>query len=304
MTEGGNALRKCYGRSDSRAHEFGHWIKLLNVDFPADTAASTNNSRQFERDWAKERTYGRWEEWGTFYGFSYHSGAMLGPPDKKLPLWRHFGQMYFDQTLLLLYLRVAIFRFSNELSTISSEARDPMGKNAQEQWLTDFQKLHWSFALFTNLYQFPLLSNQQQAIEMYSLARRCMDVDDLFKEVKAEIENCHDYLVVQETTQLTRRTTFLSVLAAFGLTLALTIGFFSMDIFKVGGAHNLSDLRFDPLGAVFFVVVLLVFFLVSMTVIAFSPWLSGRIDVLIDAGERMVEKWKSRKSKSRKESEL
>ena len=33
-------------------------------------------------------------------------------------------------------------------------------------------------------FPFPLLSNQQQAIEMYSLAREAMDIDVLFKEIQ------------------------------------------------------------------------------------------------------------------------
>ncbi|MGH8613413.1 MAG: hypothetical protein ACREYF_15710 [Gammaproteobacteria bacterium] len=62
----------------------------------------------FEREWAKERTYRRWEEWGSYYGFNYHSGAMLGPPETNPPFWRHFAEVYFDQVLLLLYLRVSL----------------------------------------------------------------------------------------------------------------------------------------------------------------------------------------------------
>jgi hypothetical protein len=41
---------------------------------------------------------------------------------------------------------------------------------------------------FSTLYQFPLLSTQQQSVEMYDLARRQMDIDALFRDVDKEID--------------------------------------------------------------------------------------------------------------------
>jgi len=169
----------------------------LNVDYPKSTPTETHKGiTKFEQQRVEERTYHRWEEDGTFYGFNYHCGAMLGPPLNEPdgpPLWKHFGDMYFDQILLLLYLRVGSFRFSRRLSRISAEAQDSMTlgnsntDNGFEKWRDDFQRLRWSFALFTNLYEFPLLSNQQQSIEMYELARKHMDVEEFFRKIQEEI---------------------------------------------------------------------------------------------------------------------
>ena len=118
---------------------------------------------KFERRWAKERTYHRWEELGTWYGFNYHSGVMIGPPfntPHDTPIWRHFRQMYFDTALLLLYIRVTLFRFSRQLTKITSEYDITESKSHKV-----FQCLRADFTTFTIRYQFPLLSNQQQAIE-------------------------------------------------------------------------------------------------------------------------------------------
>jgi hypothetical protein len=184
---------------------------------------------------------------------------MLGPtmidvkhPDKdpEPPLWRHFRQMYFDQVLLILYIRVVLFRFSTKLSLISKEARDA-GRHRWEEWGTAFEKLRWDFALFTNLYQFPLLSNQQQGLEMYSLARKSMDVDELFREVQEEIQGTNDYLMqrrsqdqarisneLARTSQdqarisndIARTSSHLSMLAAIVLPVALALSFLGMSI--------------------------------------------------------------------------
>jgi hypothetical protein len=205
LPEGAKHLWRTFKDNGRKASSYGHWIKLLNIDEPGVTPDATHQSREFERKWADKHTYHRWEEWGTYYGFTPHSGALLGPQFSEPPLWKHFGQMYFDQVLLLLYLRAVLFRFSAKLSEISRDARDNH-QQAKEKWAKDFQELRWRFALFTNLYQFPLLSNQQQGIEMYTLARECMEVDDLFKEVQEEIHNSHDFLQQQQQHKLNKLT--------------------------------------------------------------------------------------------------
>jgi hypothetical protein len=196
----------------------GHWVRLLNVDLP--DAKDSGQSTAFERQWAKERTYDRWREWGSLYGFTYHSGAMLSSDIREPPLWEHFAENYFDQTLLLLYLRVVLFNFSRRLSELSNRARA-----SRRGQVPNFQTLRWSFTLFTNLYQFPLLSNQQQAIEMYSLAREMMDVQLLFEEVEREIRGTHDYLLMEGTTRLT-------VVAAMAAMFGLTVGALGMNVFS------------------------------------------------------------------------
>ena len=207
IDDGGNAFHPYHKTKNStedwEAHIYGHWIKLLNVDKPDATARHTHFSTRFEREWAKERTYHRWEEWGTFYGFSYHSGALLCPPFNEpddVPLWRHFGTMYFDMYLLLLYVRVTLFRFSTQLTAISRDARG-QGDDKIKDWSDKFEALRWQFALFTNLYQFPLISNQQQGLELYSLARKYLDLDDLYKEVHSEIQSSHDFLLQKQQQQ-------------------------------------------------------------------------------------------------------
>ncbi len=222
------------------AKDYGYWTRLLNVDPP-----DGNGSRLFEKEWTSERTYKRWEEWGTFYGYTPHSGAMLGAPleDKTYfnadpphqsdpfgpPMWRHFSGMYFDQTLLLLYLKTTLFRFSLELHQMTSKAMKA-GEGSKDKWLKDFQKLRWQFTLFANLYQFPLLSNQQQGLEMYTLQRKFMDIDDLFVEIKDEIQSSYEYLMVQQDREQTEQGARLNVVATMGVVGALAFGFLGMNV--------------------------------------------------------------------------
>lgn len=202
---------------------YGHWAKLLNFDLPGSTGAATHACTEFERERTSEATYRRWEEVGTLYGFVYHGGAMLGAPVPWLPIARHWADIYFDQTLLLLYLRVTLFRFSGQLSRISGESRSDGGGRRSDDWRRRFQGLRRAFALFVNLYEFPLISNQQQGIEMYTLARTQMDVADLFDEVREEVHSTHAFFESEATSRLNRVVTLLAVVAA-------VTGFFGMNV--------------------------------------------------------------------------
>lgn len=211
LVEGGSrALQEpvaaLYAAGDPCGPEgLGYWVKLLNVDAPSDSPEVNRRTTAFERDWAKDRTYTRWAHFGTLYGFNYHAGAMLAGPIADPPTWLHFREQYLDSALLLLYVRVTLFRFSRELSDITSEARDCLRpRRAQRHWRKRFGELRWKFALFTNLYKFPLISNQQQAIEMYSYARRHLDVDELFQEVEDEIRASHEFLDGSTSSKINR----------------------------------------------------------------------------------------------------
>ncbi len=223
-------------------YELGPWIRLLNVDRPSSSALGT----EYEKEWAKQRTYSRWEHFGSLYGMHFHAGAMLGSDVEEPPLWRHFMGIYFDQTLLLLYLRVALFRFSARLSEISrrayerqhdqsqvatAEPADLNLENNKDRWRKEFQQLRWSFALFSNVYGVPLLSNQQQGIEMYTLAREHMDVRELFEQVRQSIHDSHEYLQVEAESKQSEMTTRLTVVASVGMAVSIAAGILGMNMF-------------------------------------------------------------------------
>ena len=119
---------------------FGHWVKFLNVDSPdsdywnystkpLDEERIVNKTTLFERAWAQAHTYTRWAHSSSYYGFTPHSGALLTADWKEyLPFSEHFLNMYFDQALLLLYLRVCAFDFSLYLARIGADFRDDLCK--------------------------------------------------------------------------------------------------------------------------------------------------------------------------------
>jgi hypothetical protein len=250
VKDGTNALERMNGpeiADDEIPTNLGGWIKFLNVDQPG-KVDWINNATPFEKEWGKERYYDRWLHYDTLYGFNYHAGVMLTAPCDEPPIVRHFHDQYLDMTLLLLYLRITLFRFSRELTCLSAGMRKsrnglfgylyikannfvnwisnqihrhfgfPKGFKPIVNWKKDFQKLRKEFAIFTNLYQFPLISNQQQAIEMYELIRKRMDVEELFKEVEKEIKSSHEYFQFEEESKLNR---FMFWLTIIGIPIAI-----------------------------------------------------------------------------------
>ncbi len=212
VVEGGsNALEKIGNDENEEIEKLGGWIKFLNIDPPSENIADLNNASEFEKEWAQGRSYGRWLHYGTLYGFNYHAGVMLAGQSANPPIVSHFHNQYLDMTLLLLYLRITLFRFSNELTRLSSEIR--CTRKFKTKHREEFKALRREFAVFTNLYQFPLISNQQQAIEMYALIREHMDVQELFKEVEEEIKSSHEYFEFEESSMLNRWVVVLTLVA-------------------------------------------------------------------------------------------
>ena len=172
------------------------WIALLNVDRvkePCPPSACT----PYELEWARPRSYTRWAHSGMLYGFTPHSWALLASADPQATnhgepeLAVHARHQYFDLTLLILYLRCTLFRFSGRLHEISANVA---GSKDRVRWRKDFAGLRWQFMVFENLYQWPLLSNQQQHLEMYEVQRRAMDTRELYEEVRKEILNSDEIL--------------------------------------------------------------------------------------------------------------
>lgn len=175
---------------------FPAWVALLNVDYGANEQTTA-----FEAEWTKPRSYTRWAHYGTLYGFTSHSSCALMNINNYSPVWLHTRSMYLDQTRLLLYVRSTVYRFSNRLveHAVKQRASRDNDRGERKQLLCDAESLLSQLADFINLYQFPLLSNQQQAVELYALQRRHLDIDDLFTEVQREAEGTHRHLDVQRT---------------------------------------------------------------------------------------------------------
>lgn len=189
-------------KSDWTRHsdEIAPWIKLLNVDPHKPNEAFTASA--FEAEWAKPRTYLRWAHCGTLHGFTTHSYAWLYTNDASEE-WNQkmasdFRTHYTDLTLYCFYLRQVLMRFNARLFLITKNLHH---HTSDEKLLSEARKhygqLREQYLVFENLYRFPLLSTQQQPLEMYEIQQRELDIDVLYQEMSQQIQNSDEFFAAK-----------------------------------------------------------------------------------------------------------
>ena len=116
------------------------------------------------------------------------------------------------------------------------EKRNEIIKNHRES----FRQIRQLFMSFGSLYQFPLLSTQQQSIEMYTLFRRHLDIDDFYRDLSTEIDTW-DRVIAQHDQE--RSTNEVEQLTKVGLVLTrigLPIAFVTLLLTWVPAWETLS----------------------------------------------------------------
>lgn len=237
LKNGGHSLKACFEPKKDilEANDYGHWIKLLNVDAPDydlkkqdyKTKENTHSSvTQFEKKWADERTYQRWESKGTWYGFCYYCGATIAPPFPNI--FAPVKSYYFDMCMYLFYQRMTVFRISHSLAEIVSSIK---GQSLLDNlcWVKPVAALRLTTSRVSILYRSRMISNQQQAIEMYELAENYMNVDGSYRKLQGELDNLHDQLELFESNRLGNAA---HQLALWGIPLA--VGGLVTALFSIG----------------------------------------------------------------------
>ncbi len=212
------------------------WHTLLNVDRPR--GPEHFSIANFNRDWLRERTYTRWVQGGTLYGFCEHAFAILCEPVRDKtgrlaagdpPLAAHVAHHYNDTTLLLFYLRCAVFRLSSRLHRITREARSQKQKRSfgfspEDGWKEAFKAVRFQFLHLENLYQYPTFSNQQQHLEMLVVQRQFLDVKELHDEIEKEIEKSDEFYENLINESRNQRAETLNYVGFVSLLIALPLG--------------------------------------------------------------------------------
>lgn len=212
------------------------WRQLLEVEPREDVGRALTT---VEDQWTRQRTYWRWAlspGLGRLYGYSNFSFCSLCAGHSWENPARHFRQMYFDQTLLVLYQRVAIFSFSRDLSALTQEWKQTSWKGVRAR----FSAFRASFAQFVNLYWYPVFTNQLQGIEMYELARRELDNKELFDELSAELATTGDYIEGSAAEASGRAVGQLAVAALFVGVVGLVLGWLGTNLLQYGDDGGLT----------------------------------------------------------------
>jgi len=199
-------------------HHEAIFTRFMYVDLPGQGLVY---NPVFFRPIMNEQVYRRWEQYGTLYGITRYSSITLkygcGFTEK---LVEDYESVYYQMLLLALFYRCTLLRFLAKLSRATMD----LGKRKR----SSFEKLRKDFALFTNVYWFKELTNQDQGIELFNIYQKAFQYDEMYKQLNEDIDRASDLESIHKQKSENRRNSFIAI-AAFILTAAaFLMGFFSL----------------------------------------------------------------------------
>ena len=132
-----------------------------------------------------------------------------------------------------------------------------------------------NFLRFEHRYWFHEISNQAQARELFQRTRRNLGLDELYREIREELQDMGNFLDVEAMRRQNETVVRLTVVTTFGLIGTVTTGFLGMNL--LAWAEQPIDWRI----AVFAIVLAITCALTFYTVVK-SCRLSELLDVLSD----------------------
>lgn len=204
-----------------RAYEeaFKDWYRYVYVDAGE---ATCHNAGMF-RKLLDKATYLRWQEWNTLYGISRYSFVMLsnaGEADKHL--YTYFETEYVRMAELVLVQKASVLRFSQEVTNISTLDKS---RNLAEK----VDSLYQEYIRFVNQVHFREVSAQDQAIELYQMLYRQMDIENQVEKLDGEIDELHTYVNLSEDQKKSKIMDIMSYAAGIALPATILTGFFGMN---------------------------------------------------------------------------
>ncbi len=197
-------------------YESDDWYKYVFVDNDWTTVQNSSMKEQLLTD----ATYIRWTEYGTIYGITRYSFAVLTHSLKKnnadfIPV--HTKTMYFQMVLLALATRASIIRFSDEIAAI-----------ANKKDIDKLEKLYELYLTFYNRLYFKEVTHQDQGIELYEMIRKQMRIDEHIEKLDNKFTKLFEFADLQATK---KHDDLLQLISGVFIFPSLMIALLSMGIF-------------------------------------------------------------------------
>jgi CorA-like Mg2+ transporter protein len=171
-----------------------------------------------------------------------------------------FRHQHFLLFLIAHFHKAALLMFSDRLAEAVNrlDVGDPQ---AVQDFRASTRHALETFLRFTHRYWFHAVSNQDQARDLFVLCRRHLGLDELYEDIRQEVQEMSQYLENEATRRQNDSIVRLTVVTAFGLIGTVATGFLGMNLFD----HT----TFDPLTklaiflAVFVPTMLLTFYTIA-----------------------------------------
>lgn len=178
----------------------------------------------------KDNVNARWGNYGTFFAASRYSFVCLTNELSTLRanyaafVLNHLQTMYYKIAELCLVQRSCIIRFSDEVSNISALNPAPGNQLAEK-----VSSLYKQYIRFVNRIYFREVTAQEQGIELYQLLQDNMRIENHVKDLDTEIQELHNYLLMEEQRKQNRVIGRLTIIAAVFLPATLFSGILGMN---------------------------------------------------------------------------
>ena len=223
------------------------WIRLCFAD--AD-GASDPYEPTFLADFEKENCYDRFWHLGTRYLFSGYSfaGVMTADGFSKT-LEKHFRRHYFQLGLLNVMELATQIGISSRITEI---VKAYQSRGNSSSWFGQaIIRVRQDFQQYVHRFRFHGVSSQMQPREMQALWRGRMGVDDIFGEVKEELETASEYAFATEQQVQADTGSYLAVIATLFAVVTLPTAILGMNVIFGNGLPQelLAPLGVEATGA-------------------------------------------------------
>ena len=209
------------------------WVRLAMCDEPGE---NWPYSPTFLEGWERKHGYDRHFDKDTGHHtrflVSAYSFAMVGkalrPDDEAFCPYRdifagHGRRHYFQLCLIAYFQKAALLTLSERLADAMRLEGSSGGKSAHA--------IEADILQFTHRYWFESLSAQIQAQEIFDRLRDNLRLRQLYEQVRREVREADAFATSTEQQRIARNQNRLNVIAGVGLTLAVVVGVFGMNVF-------------------------------------------------------------------------
>lgn len=199
------------------------WVKYLLVD----TSYSCVQNVEFRKKVLEEKSYLRWQEYGTLFGYSRYSFvAVTSVEHGKIMLQPHFKTMYSRMIELALVQRASVLKFSGEVTRLSNlRTEDP-------HLIVRISDLYREYIRFVNQIYFREVTAQEQGIELYTALQHQIGLETQVKSLDEEIGELHQYAILLEDRNQNKQLNLVTKIGGIFLIPSLLVGYFGMNIFS------------------------------------------------------------------------
>ena len=141
-----------------------------------------------------------------------------------------FRHQHFLMFMIAHFQRAALLMFSDRLVGVVSKLEVASPK-AHRIFRRDIRNTHENFLRFNHRYWFENISHQAQVRELFTMTRDHLQLDNLFREVREELQDMGNFLDVEAMRKQNDTVVRVTVVTTFGLIGTVTTGFIGMNIF-------------------------------------------------------------------------